>query len=192
MTTIRCFIWSLLMTLAAALLAVLIVINSPLSAHALLIPSDLQSLPEAVERAGIEVRVNDSNVCGKQALGVYFPGRDLIVVCQSVAQPGDSEYQWSSADYTVLMHESTHLLQDCLSGSLRDMQLVPINQTREELERYSKELTDDQVAWIIETYTEAGADDLTLWLEVEAFSTQTSVEPATLTEKILNTCPIRN
>ncbi|QIN96945.1 hypothetical protein [Synechococcus phage S-H34] len=192
MTTIRCFIWSLLMTLAAALLAVLIVISSPLSAHALLIPSELQSLPEAVERAGIEVRVNDSNVCGKQALGVYFPGRDLIVVCQSVAQPGDSEYQWSSADFTVLMHESTHLLQDCLSGSLRDMQLVPINQTREELERYSKELSDEQVAWIIETYTEAGADDLTLWLEVEAFSTQTSVEPATLTEKILNTCPIRN
>ena len=192
MTTLRCFIWSLLMTLAAALFAVFIVISSPLSAHSLMIPSELQSLPEAVERAGIEVRVNDSKVCGKEALGVYFPGRDLIVVCQSVAQPGDSEYQWSAADYTVLMHESTHLLQDCLSGSLRDMQLVPINQTREELESYSKELSEEQIAWILQTYTEAGADDLTLWLEVEAFSTQTSVEPAILTERILNTCPIRN
>ena len=192
MTTIRCFIWSLLMTLAAAFISAFVITNSPLSAHALMIPSELQSLPQAIERAGIEVRVNDTNVCGKEALGVYFPGRDLIVVCQSVAQPGDSEYQWSSADYTVLMHESTHLLQDCLSGSLRDYTLVPITQTREELESYSKELTDMQVAWILETYTEAGADDLTLWLEVEAFSTQTSVEPAILTEKILNTCPIRN
>jgi hypothetical protein len=192
MTTLRCFIWSLLMTLAAALLASVMVLSFPTSGHALMIPSELQSLPEAVESVGIEVRVNDSNVCGKEALGVYFPGRDLIVVCQSVAQPGDSEYQWSAEDYTVLMHESTHLLQDCLSGSLRDFTLVPINQTREELESYSKELSDMQVAWILQTYSEAGADDLTLWLEVEAFSTQTSVEPAILTEKILHSCPIRN
>lgn len=192
MTTIRCFIWSLLMTLASALFAVFMVTISPGHASALMIPSELQSLPESIQRAGITVRVNDSNVCGKDALGVYFPGRDLIVVCQSVAQPGDSEYQWSAADFTVLMHESTHLLQDCLSGSLRDMQLVPINQTREDLESYSKELSDDQLAWIIETYTDFGADDLTLWLEVEAFSTQISVEPGVLSEQISQSCPIRN
>ena len=192
MTTIRCFIWSLLMTLAAALFAVFMVTISPGHVSALMIPSELQSLPESIQRAGIEVRVNDSNVCGKDALGVYFPGRDLIVVCQSVAQPGDSEYQWSAADFTVLMHESTHLLQDCLSGSLRDMRLVPINETVEDLESYSKELSEDQLAWIIETYTDFGADDLTLWLEVEAFSTQISVEPGVLSERISQICPIRN
>ena len=179
-----------LITLAAALLSVFIIINSPLSVHALMIPSELQSLPESISKAGIRVVLNDSNLCGKDALGSYFPGIDTILICQSSAQPGDSEYKWSERDYSVLMHESTHLLQDCLSGSTRDHILVPINQTREELESYSEELTDDQVAWIIETYTEHGADDLTLWLEIEAFSTQVSAAPEVLAAAIGNTCPV--
>jgi len=182
---------SVLHTLAAALLSCLVIINSPLSAHALLIPNNLQSLPESISKAGIRVVLNDSNLCGKDALGTYFPGRDTILICQSEAQPGDSEHKWSERDYSVLMHESTHLLQDCLSGSTSDYTLVPINQTREELESYSEELTEDQVAWIIETYTEHGADDLTLWLEIEAFSTQVSADPGVLSAAIDRTCPMR-
>ena len=178
-------------TLAAALLSVFIVINSPVSAHALMIPNNLQSLPESISKAGIRVALNDNNLCGKDALGTYFPGTDTILICQSEAQPGDSEHKWSERDYSVLMHESTHLLQDCLSGSTSDYTLVPINQTREELESYSEELSDDQVAWIIETYTEHGADDLTLWLEIEAFSTQTSADPGVLSAAIDRTCPMR-
>ena len=182
---------SALITLAAALLSVFIIINSPLSVHALMIPNNLQSLPESISKAGIRVVLNDSNLCGKDALGTYFPGRDTILICQSEAQPGDSEHKWSERDYSVLMHESTHLLQDCLSGSTRDNTLVPINQTREELESYSEELTEDQVAWIIQTYTEHGADDLTLWLEIEAFATQTSADPGVLSAAIDRTCPMR-
>ena len=181
---------SALITLAAALLSVFIVINSPRSVHALMIPSELQSLPESISKAGIRVVLNDSDLCGKDALGTYFPGRDMILICQSTAQPGDSEHKWSERDYSVLMHESTHLLQDCLSGSTSDYTLVPINQTREELESYSEELTEDQVAWIIQTYTEHGADDLTLWIEIEAFATQTSADPQILSEAISKTCPI--
>ena len=191
MTSIRCVISSLLLTVAAALLAVFIVINSPLHASALMIPSEFQSLPEAIERAGVQVRVNHSKVCGKDALGVFFPGRDLIVVCQSVAQPGDPEYKWSIEDFTVLMHESTHLLQDCLTGSLRDMQLKTITNTPEELAEYSQELSEDMISWITQTYREHGADDITIWLEVEAFSTQTSAEPEDLAASINKACPIR-
>ena len=179
------------MTLAAAFMVAFVILSSPLSAHSLMIPSDLQSLPEAVDKAGISVVLNDNNFCGKDALGTYFPGRDIISVCQEQAQPGDSEHKWTANDYSVLMHESTHLLQDCLSGSTRDYTLVPINQTVEDLERYSQELSEDMLAWISTTYREHGADDLTIWLEVEAFSTQTSADPDILAAAISRTCPIR-
>jgi len=191
MNSIQSRLQQLWVLVAAALLSCLVIINSPLSVHALLIPNNLQSLPESISKAGIRVALNDSNLCGKDALGTYFPGRNVILVCQSEAQPGDSEHKWSERDYSVLMHESTHLLQDCLSGSTSDYTLVPINQTREELESYSEELTEEQVAWIIETYTEHGADDLTLWLEIEAFATQTSADPGVLSAAIDRTCPMR-
>ena len=83
MTSILRLLKSVLITLAAAYMAAYVLLSSPLSTPALMIPSHLQSLPESIERAGIEVRVNDKNLCGKDSLGIYFPGKDTILVCNA-------------------------------------------------------------------------------------------------------------
>ena len=71
------------------------------------------------------------------------------------------------------------------------MQLATITHSEAELIEYSKDLSEDMVAWIIETYTAYGADDITLWLEIEAFSTQVSADIDTLAGAIDEACPYR-
>ena len=191
MTTIRCLLLSLLATLFGVLLAGFVMLTHPQTAAALDTPTHLKALEESISKAGISVVVNDKERCKLPVLGSYYPGRDLIVICQQGAQPGDSENKWSPSDFTVLMHESTHLLQDCRSGSIRDMQLVRITSSEEELAEYIDILPEEYIQWIFKAYTEGGADDLTLQLELEAFSTQLGADPDVLAAAITNTCPIR-
>ena len=178
----------LLVTIMAA---AYVLLTSPLSTPALLIPSVGDRLLQSINQAGVSVRVNDKKACSKPVLGSYFPGRDLIVICQEDSTPGGREHKWSTGDLTVLMHESTHLLQDCLSGSMQDRRLATITHSEEELIEYSKDLSEDMLAWIIETYTAYGADDITLWLEIEAFSTQVSADIEDLAGAIDKACPYR-
>ena len=187
------FLRSLFITVTLALLWGLVILISPLSAHASLSPKTSSLLVETINKAGVSVVFNDSEVCQLPVLGVYQPGEDRIVICQQRAEQLDGvEHQWTRRDSVVLRHESTHLLQDCLSGQRGDYHLTPMTQTPADLMEYILgKLSPDDIKNINEIYREAGADDLTIWLELEAFATQDTVSDDAMSQRMQQVCNIK-
>ena len=186
MKTFRPLFIFLIITIFSVIQMGLILLTHPQSAAASSTPTHSNPLVETITNLDVSITLNDKNVCTLPVYGAYQPGYNRIVLCTTTSE--DLEHL-SDSDRVVLRHESTHLLQDCLSGSRRDNQLAPLTGTYEDLLVYIYgKLSPEDVNNISETYREVGADDRTIWLELEAFATQNTISDDAMSYELQRVC----
>lgn len=149
-----------------------------------------QVLWEALESVGVNVVLNHPTFCEGDAAGLYSPKYNTLVVCQDRRIPiSEREVSWTANDYDTLRHEAHHVVQDCVDGI--DNEELELFFTRQDSIEFIKEsLTQKQIDRIIRMYTENGADDDTLRLELEAFAVAAEVSPLTIARAVEAVCKV--
>ena len=149
-----------------------------------------QVLWDSLERKGVEVLLNDTDLCDGEAAGLYSPSHNVLVVCQDRRLPLTTrEVEWTPNDYDTLRHEAHHVLQDCLDGLDNDTSVL-FFEGRKMKEFVSNSLTQKQIERIIKMYSEAGADDDVIRMELEAFAVAQTVSPLTIADGIDELCRV--
>ena len=153
-------------------------------------PDDHWLLWDTLERKGITVLLNDTDLCDGEAAGLYSPSHNVLVVCQDRRIPLTSkEVDWTANDFDTLRHEAHHVLQDCLDGLENDTSVL-FFEGRKMKEFVRNSLTQKQIESIIETYGEAGASDEVIMMELEAFAVAQTVSPLTIADGIDELCRV--
>ena len=154
---------------------------------------DHQRLKETLERLNVPVFVNDQEYCDDNwGGGAYVTrgSRSAIMVCQDEGK-GVRDGQmvgWTANDLDSLRHEAHHVLQDCTVGYLADGRLgTYINE--DDIVSFVKDiLPQKRIAHIIETYTERGADEETVVLELEAFAVAEAISASQIARSLNRVC----
>lgn len=145
---------------------------------------------DSLERAGVSILLNDTNLCDNGAAGMYSPAHKILIVCQDERLPLTTrEVEWTDNDFDTLRHEAHHVLQDCLDGINNDT-IVPLFRDDNLNEFVTNALTQRQIKGIINTYREAGGDDHVIKTELEAFAVARSVSPGTIAQSIDKSCQV--
>lgn len=147
-------------------------------------------LVEAILRTGVSVQVNVGNNCNVQNDGIYKPQQRILGVCQDNAPNIHwSEVQWTANDLDTLRHEAVHLIQDCeADGRPGDYVELYFDTEEQRVDFIRKALTKDQVEMIVETYAAGGADEFTIWMELEAFAIAATVGPDSIAKVMDRVC----
>lgn len=148
------------------------------------------ALSRAVMATGTNFYVNPAECSKTMALGWYNGRARHLVICQENAQGvfgTDKQVQWTEEDYDTLRHEAQHLIQDCMDGRL-DSQLSSVY--RDPIKFAQNTLSQESALRIIGRYRDAGADDHTIVLELEAFSVATINDPIEQVKDIRNYCGV--
>lgn len=162
-----------------------------------------QALLNALESSGVHVSINEPHVCDtvktdKSTHGVYVYSQEygpLMAICQDFGGKGD-EVLWTKNDLDTLRHESVHYLQDCLGGvdgthnPLYDGPggLSPIDYTTLDV---IATMGYERATAISERYEEAGADQETIVLELEAFLSAYVISADIIAQSITAQCPVQ-
>ena len=108
-------------------------LTAALTLTTLATPAVAQSHPQhhielwrAVERVGVEIRVNQSKDCDPRITGVkvfgWYSGitREMVVCQEYALETGqfNTMHTWTEEDFDTLRHEAHHLTQDCMDNSL--------------------------------------------------------------------------
>tara|TARA_A100001201_G_scaffold32305_3_gene34814 strand:- start:12353 stop:12883 length:531 start_codon:yes stop_codon:yes gene_type:complete len=155
------------------------------------IVDDHAKLWDSLERAGVNIVLNDVDFCGDDlADGAYIPVIKALVVCQDNASPLSSrQVDWTSNDLDTLRHESHHVVQDCLLGELGDGESEPLFNTRESLKSFVDNiLSEEQIDRIVTNYRELGFDREVIIMEIEAFAVASGVSPDKIADAINKFC----
>ena len=142
-------------------------------------------LGRAVVSTGITLKINPTECNFKNAMGWYWAGGREMVICQENAKGGQAETYWTAEDLDTLRHEAQHLIQDCMNGRL-DGNLGSVYQDPIALAKNT--LTDRHIEAIIKSYTEGGASEHIVVMELEAFSVAALNDPAEQTADIAKFC----
>ena len=68
-------------------------------------------LKRALNDVGVEVYLNETELCDGSKSGMYSPDYDAIVICQDDRiETSDQEVEWTENDYDTLRHESQHVV----------------------------------------------------------------------------------
>ena len=152
--------------LATAALALPLTMAGPASAGEL--DSRHTELADAVESTGVTLYINPTEVCDQEdaPMGLYSGTHKVMVVCQDNRVAGSEKVvRWTSNDLDTLRHETQHLIQDCVDGSL-DGELDAVY--REPVALAHEVLGVRGIRSIVRVYDEA--PDHVILLELEAFS----------------------
>ena len=155
---------------------------------------DHNRLWDAIEDTGTEIIVNHPEACEDSwGGGIYSMqnGRSYLVVCQDEGERAglDNQVQWSANDLDTLRHEAHHLLQDCLAGVRGDGELEPLMSDPQQHRQFVlSSLTQERISQIIKTYTEDGADEELLMLELEAFAVAEDVDAGRIANGVAKAC----
>ena len=147
-------------------------------------------LVEAINRTGVSVQVNVGNNCDVDNDGIYKPQERILGVCQDNAPNIHwGEVEWTANDLDTLRHEAVHLIQDCeADGHPGDYVALYFDTQEERVDFISKALTKDQIEQIYEVYTANGADEFTVWMELEAFAIAATVGPDSIAKVMDRVC----
>ena len=121
---------------------------------------------------------------------VTSKGRAAMMICQ------DNGYRVSDGtlapltqnDADSLRHEAQHVIQDCVDGTIADGELDPMIEEEALKSFVKKGLSPEKIKWIIETYAEAGADNETIVLELEAFAVAANIGPDRIAKALNRFC----
>jgi len=154
-----------------------------------------EDLVEAVHNSGVAVLLNpkDCWTTMSDAAGFYAPSEKVLVVCQDNAQEPAVQVAWTDNDLDTLRHEAHHVLQDCAADGEVGGYTGLFFEDKDQLMAFLVEstLSKGDIERIIEVYTENGADELTVLLELEAFAVARDINPETIANAIQNICPAR-
>ena len=180
---------TILSTISAALLATMptatLAAGNDFQAHG--------NLWAAVNETGVRTYINPSQCGGSESNihGFYSSMGGVLVVCQDNRQQVGVEVEWTDNDLDTLRHEAQHLVQDCIDGR-GDQSLLNFFSTREELKDYvTGILTTEQIGGIIKAYSDRGADEKTILLELEAFAVAQNESANTIATAVREICNVR-
>lgn len=119
------------------------------------------NLMETLARTGTRVYTDCPDDAG--FMGIYSSTNKILAVCNDGRDPSD----WTAEERDTLRHEAIHLAQDCM-GKLNDGTL----ETTQSITTLMSLVHRSQIpaGQIERTYRKQGADDMTIVLELEAFS----------------------
>ena len=152
-----------------------------------------QQLWDTLSNIGVTTLVNDARYCDKDVMGLYYPYKRTLVVCQEDARSLNGRMVgWTDEDLDTLRHEAHHVVQDCLDRYLGDGHLTVLFDEPGQLRQfYSGILSQRQIDWIVSTYTKNGGDSKVIRLELEAFAVAQGVGPVNIANALTNNCSVR-
>lgn len=157
---------------------------------------DHNELWRALVAQGIEVAVNDPNICKDNWGGaMYIISRHDtagIMICQDQGQRAgyNNQVRWTANDLDSLRHEAHHAIQDCLEGVKTDGALITLFNTNTSQHRdfVLGALPQEQVARIIRDYGSKG--EHIVLLELEAFAVAATVDASKITAGVNKACSL--
>ena len=156
----------------------------PTTAQARNVDNAHMELARAIVSTGVQLKINPVECKTKDAMGWYWAARNEMVVCQENAR-GTREVNWTAEDFDTLRHEAQHLIQDCMNGSL-DGHLGAVYQDPIALAKNT--LSQRHIEAIIKSYTEGGASEHIVVMELEAFSVAALNDPSEQASDIAKFC----
>ena len=152
-----------------------------------------QQLWDTLNDIGVKTLVNDDRFCTTDVMGMYYPYKRTLIVCQDNRQSNNGEMiAWTDNDLDTLRHEAHHVVQDCLNQDLGDGQLSVLFDGPGQLRQfYGRILSQRQIDWIVDTYSKGGTDHKVIKLELEAFAVAQAVGPLSIADALTSSCTIR-
>ena len=145
-------------------------------------------LMERLEKVGVTVVVNNPIHCppGREGGGSYSPFSALLAVCQDNGDSDSVMVKWTPNDYDTLRHESHHVIQDCVSGSIADGRMDMLFNSND-WEQFTKGL-DEFVSNVYRNQIRRGMTDKVAMEEVEAYVVAEYVPAASISNKVIEFC----
>lgn len=149
--------------------------------------SSHDELKKALNDVGIEVFLNEPELCNGKESGIYSPEYNAIVICQdNRIETSDQEVDWTENDYDTLRHESQHVVQDCMEGIENDKMSLFFSDELEYIEFVVMGLTKLEFFNIVESYR--SFDNDVILSELEAFAVAKGVKPNTIAKALRGVC----
>ena len=144
-------------------------------------------LKRTLNGVGVQVFLNDTELCNGKESGMYSPDYNAIMICQDDRiETSDQEVEWTENDYDTLRHEAQHVVQDCMEGINNNKMSLFFSDRIEYLEFIVMGLTKSEFFQVVEAYRSLG-DDILL-NELEAFVVAKSVKPDTIAKALRGIC----
>ena len=149
--------------------------------------SSHDELKRALNDVGVEVFLNDTDLCDGSKSGMYSPEYNVIMICQDDRiETSDQEVEWTENDYDTLRHESQHIVQDCMEGIDNEKMSSFFSDRIEHLEFVVLSLTKSEFFQITDSYRLF--DNNIILNELEAFATAKDVKPDTISKALRGVC----
>lgn len=149
--------------------------------------SNHDELKRALNDVGVEVFLNEPELCNGKESGMYSPDYNAIMICQDDRiETSDQEVDWTENDYDTLRHESQHVVQDCMEGIDNNKMSLFFSDRVEYLEFVVMGLTKLEFFHIVEAYRSFDSD--IILNELEAFAVAKGVKPDTIAKAIRGVC----
>ena len=149
--------------------------------------SNHDELTRALNDVGVEVFLNEPELCNGKESGMYSPDYNAIMICQDDRiETSDQEVDWTENDYDTLRHESQHVVQDCMEGIDNNKMSLFFSDRVEYLEFVVMGLTKLEFFQIVEAYRSFDSD--IILNELEAFAVAKGVKPSTITKALRGVC----
>lgn len=149
--------------------------------------SNHDELKRALNDVGVEVFLNEPELCNGKESGMYSPDYNAIMICQDDRiETSDQEVDWTENDYDTLRHESQHVVQDCMEGIDNNKMSLFFSDRVEYLEFVVMGLTKLEFFQIVEAYRSFDSD--IILNELEAFAVAKGVKPNTIAKALRGVC----
>ena len=144
-------------------------------------------LKRALNDVGVEVFLNETQLCNGKESGMYSPDYNAIVICQDDRiETSDQEVDWTENDYDTLRHEAQHVVQDCMEGIDNNKMSLFFSDRLEYIEFVVMGLTKLEFFQIVEAYRSFDSD--IILNELEAFAVAKGVKPNTIAKALRGVC----
>ena len=146
------------------------------------------ALYQAVERTGVTIYINPTEVCDEDdaPMGLYAGAHDVMVICQDNRIAGsEKEVEWTENDLDTLRHEAHHLAQDCVNGA-RDGDIAAVY--KRPVAYGISVMGERKAQWVADVYAENGASDHIQIMEIEAFAVAQENDPMAQVEDLGRYC----
>ena len=151
-----------------------------------------EHLLSAIESVGVTVLFNtwECKDRDRDIDGLYNSRLGKLVICQDNAKwSTDYRIGMTLNDYDTLRHEAHHVIQDCVSGEIGDGLLGDLFKDPDDYNEFvSSTIGESGAAQVATSYGAAGADRLTILLEVEAFAMASSVPASVIGDTMRKIC----
>ena len=151
---------------------------------------DHLTLWDSLEENGIQVVINEPEICNDDDIaGFYIPKLNVLGICQDNRKViSNTEVEWTPNDYDTLRHEAQHAIQDCISGLNNDDSELLFDQKDRFMKFITDTLTAQQIEQIIKMYSQRGASDEVILMELEAFAVASLNNPLTIAKGVNELC----